>query len=72
MANIWPAGREVAPEGDQVDVDGVEHELDAHQNRHGVLAGQHAVQPNAKQGGGEDEIPGERDHGVSSKMEVGG
>ena len=38
------AARAVAPEGDQIDVGGVEHDLDGHQHRDGVAAHQHARQ----------------------------
>src|SRR4051812_26477737 len=43
-------------EGDQVDVDGVEDELDRHQDEHTVLAGQHAVDARAEEEGRQQEI----------------
>jgi hypothetical protein len=39
------------PEGDQVDVDGVEDELDGHEHHHAVAARQHPVDADAEQGG---------------------
>ncbi len=41
--------RHVAPEGHQVDVDGVQHQLDAHQNGDGVAAAEHAIQADAEE-----------------------
>src|SRR5581483_9048575 len=43
------------PEGNQVDVDGVEDQLDRHQHEHAVAPGQHAVDARAEQEGGEEE-----------------
>src|SRR5205823_14200355 len=40
-------------EGDQVDVDGVEHQLDRHQHQHRVAAGEDAVYADAEQHRGE-------------------
>ena len=55
-ANTWPATVAVhGAEGDQVDVDGVEDQLDRHQHEHAVAAGEHAVDADAEQDGGEQE-----------------
>src|SRR3954451_22573419 len=43
------------PEGDQVDVDGVEDQLNRHQHEHAVLAGQHTVDPDAEQERGKEQ-----------------
>src|SRR3954463_5112132 len=42
-------------EGDEVHVDRGEHQLDAHQHEHGVLAREHAVDAGAEQEGAEEE-----------------
>ena len=56
-ANTWPV--DVVPctgaEGDQVDVDRVEDQLDRHQHEHRVAAGEHAVDADAEQHGAEHE-----------------
>src|SRR6266540_134558 len=51
-------------ERDQVDVDGVEHELDGEQDEHAVAAGEHAVHPGAEEERAEDEVLVQR-HGQS-------
>ena len=55
-AKTWPV-MVVAEgaEGHQVDVDGVEDQLDRHQHQHAVPAGQDAVDADAEQDGGEEE-----------------
>jgi hypothetical protein len=35
---------------DQVDVDGIQHQLDGHEDQDGAPAGKHSVQPNTEQG----------------------
>ena len=42
-------------EGDQVDVDGVEDQLDRHEHEHAVPAGEHAVDADAEQDGAEEQ-----------------
>ena len=42
-------------EGDEVDVHGVEDELDRHEHQHGVAAGEHAVDADAEEDGAEEE-----------------
>ena len=56
-AKTWPgSGRLVElPEGDQVDVDRVEDQLDRHQHQHAVPAGEHAVDADAEQDRAEEE-----------------
>src|SRR5680860_71147 len=50
----------VCVEGDQVDVDGVEHQLDAHQDEDGVAAHQHRVHPDREQQAGHQKRPPQR------------
>src|SRR4051794_5853573 len=45
----------VGTEGDEVEVDGVEHQLDGCQDEHGVASGQHAVDTDAEEHGGQEE-----------------
>src|SRR6478735_10671343 len=45
-------------EGDEVEVDGVEDQLNRHQHQHGVLAGDHAVHADAEQHRAEEEEVG--------------
>src|SRR4029450_10397186 len=52
-----------AREGNQVDVDGVEHELDTEEDADGVPARDHAEEPDREEHRGEDEIALERDRG---------
>src|SRR3990172_3079002 len=42
-------GGKIHGKGDQVDVDRVQHELDGHNDHHGVAAGQNAVKADAEQ-----------------------
>ena len=42
-------------EGDEVHVDRGEHQLDAHEHEHCVLAREHAVDPGAEQEGAEEQ-----------------
>src|SRR5208337_1170069 len=51
----------VAPERHEVDVGGVEHDLDGHQHGNGVAPDEHAHQPDRERGGGEVEKPVQRD-----------
>src|SRR3954447_21711437 len=46
---------QVRRERDQVEVHGVEHQLDAHEDEHAVAPGEHAVDADAEQRGGEDQ-----------------
>ena len=55
-ANTWPTTVLLhRAEGDQVDVDGVEDQLDRHEHHHAVLAGDHAVDADAEEGGPEEQ-----------------
>src|SRR3989304_9894958 len=65
------AGGDVAPEGHQVQVDRVEHQLDPHQDRHRVPASQHAIQADGEEGCRKDEEPGKRDHSSPSSRAAG-
>jgi hypothetical protein len=51
-------GLDIAPERNQVDVHRVQHQLDAHQDCNGVAPCERAVQADAKERGGENEIEG--------------
>ena len=56
--------QEKVAQGEQVQVDGVEDEFDAHEHHDGVLAGQHAVDADAEQHGAQqEELSGQ--HGLS-------
>ena len=55
-ANTWPDDRAVhGAERDEVDVDGVEDQLDRHEHHDAVAAGDHAVDADAEQDGGQQE-----------------
>ena len=60
-ANPWPCSVPgEAREGDQVDVDpGVGHQLDGNQDRERVLAGEHAIEADAKEQRAQQEVGGE-------------
>ena len=67
IARMTPANRPgvgplraVSPERDQVDVGGVEHDLDRHQHGDRIAPDQHARQADRERGGGEVEEPGQR------------
>ncbi len=45
--------RSIAPEGDEVQVGGVQHQLNADQDKDGVAAGERAGQADGKDEGGE-------------------
>ena len=67
-AGVGPLGT-ISPERDQVDVGGVEHDLDGHQHGDGVAPHEHARQADGERRRGEVEEPGQRDvgtHGVNS------
>src|SRR5688572_15634924 len=49
---------ELGGEGDEVDVHGVEHQLDAHQHEDAVAPRQHAVDAGAEQEGGQQHVLG--------------
>src|SRR5262249_26554017 len=51
----------VAPEGDQVDVGRVEHDLDGHQHGDRVAPDEHAEEPDGEGGRGEVEEPAQGD-----------
>ena len=48
---------ELASEGDEGEVDGVEHQLDAHEHHQDVAPDEHADRPDGEQGGGQGEVP---------------
>src|SRR5581483_6878898 len=56
-------------ERDQVDVDGVQHELDRHEHEDGVAPRQHAVDTRREQDGGEEQNERQADHERSSFRE---
>src|SRR3990170_1043908 len=58
--------RHVAVEGHEVNVGRVEHQLDAHQNGHGVAAGEDAVQPQPEEQGTDGQVVVEADLHPSS------
>src|SRR5918995_4865208 len=57
------------PERHEVEVDGVQHELDRHQDEHRVAPSEHAVDPGREQGGRQEQHEREPDHGRSSFLE---
>src|SRR5215204_371987 len=57
---------EVTGEGDERQVDGVEHQLDAHEHLDGVALDDDADHPDGEQHGRERQIPGQRNHLSSS------
>src|SRR5712692_3714955 len=59
--------RVVAREGDQVDVDGIDHELDAEQDANGIPARDDAEEADGEEGGGQREIGAEA-HAYSSGL----
>src|SRR6476660_2263363 len=46
--------------GDQVDVDGIENQLDGHQNDHDIAASQHSHGPNEQQGRAQSQVMNRR------------
>jgi hypothetical protein len=54
--------RPIAPEGDQVEVGRVQHQLNADENENGVAADQSAGQADGEQQGCDEKIGGERRH----------
>ena len=49
------AARHVAVEGHQIDIGGVENQLDAHEHGHGVAAGDHGQQAKTEKQGANDQ-----------------
>src|SRR5689334_25059553 len=52
----------ISPKGSQVDVDGVQHQLNTKQNRNGVPSRKDAEQTNAEEQRSKKEIPGKWNH----------
>ena len=57
--------RTIAPEGDEVEVGCIQHQLDADQDENGIAPSQCAAQPNREDESGQEEITGQRAHPCS-------
>ena len=71
LQRLWV--RAEAPEGDEIQVRGIEHQLDADEDHDGVAPGERADQTDAKQQRAQEEVVVERGHAgedPSSKLKV--
>src|SRR5690606_4150020 len=58
--------RVIAPESNEVDDGGIDHQLNSDQYHDGITASHHGIEADGKQAGADNEEMGEGDHGLSS------